>query len=63
VQQAMVAQQAIQCGYCTPGIVIALAALICWIAAISLASIPAYLFLRSRHRQHERMQQQRPSHA
>ncbi|MFY8049607.1 MAG: (2Fe-2S)-binding protein [Erythrobacter sp.] len=28
VQQAMVAQQAIQCGYCTPGIVIALAALI-----------------------------------
>lgn len=42
---------------------IALAALICWIAAISLASTPAYLFLRSRHRQHERMQQQRPSHA
>jgi isoquinoline 1-oxidoreductase alpha subunit len=28
VQQAMVAQQAIQCGYCTPGIVIAAAALI-----------------------------------
>jgi isoquinoline 1-oxidoreductase subunit alpha len=28
VQQAMVAQQAIQCGFCTPGIVIALAALI-----------------------------------
>ncbi len=28
VQQAMVAEQAIQCGYCTPGIVIAAAALI-----------------------------------
>jgi isoquinoline 1-oxidoreductase alpha subunit len=28
VQQAMVAQQAIQCGYCTPGIVIAVAALL-----------------------------------
>jgi isoquinoline 1-oxidoreductase alpha subunit len=28
VQQAMVAQQAIQCGFCTPGIVITLAALI-----------------------------------
>ncbi|MFM7377949.1 MAG: (2Fe-2S)-binding protein [Erythrobacter sp.] len=28
VQQAMVAQQAIQCGYCTPGMVIALAALL-----------------------------------
>ena len=28
VQQAMVAQQAIQCGYCTPGIVIAAAALL-----------------------------------
>lgn len=28
VQQAMVAQQAIQCGYCTPGITIAAAALI-----------------------------------
>ena len=28
VQQAMVAQQAIQCGYCTPGMVIAAAALI-----------------------------------
>ncbi|EAQ29098.1 probable isoquinoline 1-oxidoreductase (alpha subunit)oxidoreductase protein [Erythrobacter sp. NAP1] len=28
VQQAMVAEQAIQCGYCTPGIVIAAAALL-----------------------------------
>lgn len=28
VQQAMVAQQAIQCGYCTPGIVMAAAALL-----------------------------------
>lgn len=28
VQQALVAQQAIQCGYCTPGIVIAIAALL-----------------------------------
>jgi isoquinoline 1-oxidoreductase alpha subunit len=28
VQQAMVAQQAIQCGYCTPGIVISAAALL-----------------------------------
>lgn len=28
VQQAMLAEQAIQCGYCTPGIVISLAALI-----------------------------------
>jgi isoquinoline 1-oxidoreductase subunit alpha len=28
VQQAMVAQQAIQCGYCTPGMVISLAALL-----------------------------------
>jgi len=28
VQQAMVADQAIQCGYCTPGIVIAAAALL-----------------------------------
>jgi isoquinoline 1-oxidoreductase alpha subunit len=28
VQQAMVAQGAIQCGYCTPGLVIALAALL-----------------------------------
>jgi isoquinoline 1-oxidoreductase alpha subunit len=28
VQQAMVAQQAIQCGFCTPGIVMAAAALI-----------------------------------
>lgn len=28
VQQAMVAQQSIQCGYCTPGIVISIAALL-----------------------------------
>jgi isoquinoline 1-oxidoreductase alpha subunit len=39
VQQAMVAEQAIQCGYCTPGIVIAAAALIERNAAPSEAEI------------------------
>ena len=32
VQQAMVAEQAIQCGFCTPGIVMAAAALIAFVA-------------------------------
>jgi len=39
VQQAMVAEQAIQCGFCTPGIVIAAAALIERNAAPSEAEI------------------------
>jgi CHASE2 domain-containing sensor protein len=42
---------------------VALAALICWIAAICVASIPAYIFLRSRHRQHARLQEPRAHHA
>ena len=39
VQQAMVAEQAIQCGYCTPGIVMAAAALLQRNAAPSKADI------------------------
>lgn len=39
VQQAMVAEQAIQCGYCTPGIVIAAAALLRKDSAPSAAAI------------------------
>ncbi len=39
VQQAMVADQAIQCGYCTPGIVMAAAALLDRVAAPSKAEI------------------------
>lgn len=39
VQQAMVAEQAIQCGFCTPGIVIAAAALLARNAAPSEAEI------------------------
>ena len=41
VQQAMVAQQAVQCGYCTPGMVIALAALLQRNAAPTQADIEA----------------------
>jgi aerobic-type carbon monoxide dehydrogenase small subunit (CoxS/CutS family) len=41
VQQAMVAEQAIQCGFCTPGIVIAAAALIARNAAPSDDEIKA----------------------
>lgn len=41
VQQAMVAQQAIQCGYCTPGIVMSAAALLQRNAAPSRADIEA----------------------
>ncbi|QYJ07863.1 (2Fe-2S)-binding protein [Qipengyuania flava] len=41
VQQAMVAEQAIQCGYCTPGIVMAASALIAKNAAPSEAEIKA----------------------
>ena len=41
VQQAMVAEQAIQCGFCTPGIVIAAAALIERNAAPTEAEIKA----------------------
>ncbi|MBX7483598.1 (2Fe-2S)-binding protein [Qipengyuania qiaonensis] len=39
VQQAMVAEQAIQCGYCTPGIVMAASALLAKNAAPSEAEI------------------------
>jgi isoquinoline 1-oxidoreductase alpha subunit len=41
VQQAMVAEQAIQCGFCTPGIVMAASALIAKNAAPSQAEIKA----------------------
>lgn len=41
VQQAMVAEQAIQCGYCTPGIVMAASALLAKTAAPSEAEIIA----------------------
>ncbi|MCU0947743.1 MAG: (2Fe-2S)-binding protein [Porphyrobacter sp.] len=41
VQQAMVAEQAIQCGFCTPGIVMAAAALIARNPAPSSADIEA----------------------
>ena len=41
VQQAMVAEQAIQCGFCTPGIVIAAAALLARNADPSAAEIAA----------------------
>ncbi|WP_404482404.1 (2Fe-2S)-binding protein [Novosphingobium sp. BL-52-GroH] len=41
VQQAMVAEQAIQCGFCTPGIVIAAAALLARNASPSEAEIKA----------------------
>lgn len=41
VQQAMVAEQAIQCGFCTPGIVMAAAALIARNPAPSRADIEA----------------------
>ena len=41
VQQALVAEQAIQCGYCTPGIVIAAAALLAHNASPSAADIKA----------------------
>ncbi|MBV7265032.1 (2Fe-2S)-binding protein [Erythrobacter ani] len=41
VQQAMVAEQTIQCGYCTPGIVIAAAALLDRNASPSRADIDA----------------------
>ena len=41
VQQAMVAEQAIQCGFCTPGIVIAAAALLARNADPSAADIAA----------------------
>ena len=41
VQQAMVAEQAIQCGYCTPGIVMAASALLAKNAAPSEAEIKA----------------------
>ena len=43
VQQAMVAEQAIQCGFCTPGIVIAAAALLSRNADPSEADIKAAL--------------------
>lgn len=43
VQQAMVAEQAIQCGYCTPGIVIAAAALLARNASPSDEEIKAAL--------------------
>ncbi len=39
VQQAMVAEQAIQCGYCTPGIVMAASALLAKTAAPTAAEI------------------------
>lgn len=41
VQQAMVAEQAIQCGFCTPGIVMAAAALLAHNSAPSEAEIEA----------------------
>ncbi|MEP0560371.1 MAG: (2Fe-2S)-binding protein, partial [Qipengyuania citrea] len=41
VQQALVAEQAIQCGYCTPGIAMAASALLAKIAAPSEAEIKA----------------------
>ena len=41
VQQAMVAEQAIQCGYCTPGIVMAASALLAKNPAPSEAEIKA----------------------
>ncbi|MBL43406.1 MAG: isoquinoline 1-oxidoreductase [Sphingomonadaceae bacterium] len=41
VQQAMVAEQAIQCGYCTPGIVMAASALLAKTAAPTEAEIKA----------------------
>ncbi|MDQ0566038.1 2Fe-2S iron-sulfur cluster binding domain-containing protein [Erythrobacter citreus] len=41
VQQALVAQQAIQCGYCTPGIAMAASALLAKTAAPSEAEIKA----------------------
>jgi len=41
VQQAMVAEQAIQCGYCTPGIVMAASALLAKTASPSQAEIKA----------------------
>ncbi len=41
VQQAMVAEQAIQCGFCTPGIVISAAALLAKNADPSVAEIKA----------------------
>ncbi|UYH55065.1 (2Fe-2S)-binding protein [Qipengyuania sp. SS22] len=41
VQQAMVAEQAIQCGYCTPGIVMAASALLAKNSAPSEAEIKA----------------------
>ena len=43
VQQAMVAEQAIQCGFCTPGIVMAAAALLAKNAAPGEAEIAAAL--------------------
>ena len=41
VQQALVAEQAIQCGYCTPGIAMAASALLAKISAPSEAEIKA----------------------
>jgi isoquinoline 1-oxidoreductase alpha subunit len=41
VQQALVAEQAIQCGYCTPGIAMAASALLAKTAAPSEAEIKA----------------------